>query len=111
MSMVNYQSSFYINREVDSEQRATVLSFRGLALNLGLGLASLFYTGLIAILKANAEQGLDEKALQEYAFTHSLKAFPVYFLVLFACLILFGRLFIRRSHLCFEVPAQKAEEA
>lgn len=101
MGMVNFQSSFYLNREVDSEQRATVLSFRGLACNLGLGLASLLYTGWIAVLKAQAETGLDPGILQERVFVDSLKAFPVYFLVLFLLLIAFGRIFIRRSHLLF----------
>ncbi|NDV62436.1 MFS transporter [Puniceicoccales bacterium CK1056] len=103
MGMVNYQSSYYINREVDSSKRATVLSFRGLALNLGLGLASLFYTGLIAALKAREEAGLSPEALQESVFIDSLKAFPVYFLFLFALVIVFGRMFIRRSQLCFQV--------
>lgn len=88
MGMVNYQSSFYINREVDSANRATVLSFRGLALNLGLGLASLFYTGLITTLKANAEAGLAPEALQKSVFVDSLKAFPLYFLALFMLILL-----------------------
>jgi MFS family permease len=103
MGMVNYQSSFYINREVDSAKRATVLSFRGLALNLGLGFASLLYTGLITTLKAHEESGLSPEALQNAVFVDSLKAFPVYFLILFALIIVFGRIFIRRSQLCFQV--------
>lgn len=106
MGMVNFQSSYYINREVDSAHRATVLSFRGLALNLGLGLASLLYTGLIAVLKAGAEAGLEGKALQEYAFTHSLLAFPGYFVFLFLLILILGRFLIRRVHLCFQVPEE-----
>ena len=96
MSMVNYQSSYYINREVDSAHRATVLSFRGLALNLGLGMASLFYTGLIAALKAQAEEDLSGRELQESVFTDSLAAFPFYFLALFAAVLVLGKRFIRR---------------
>jgi MFS family permease len=102
MGMVNYQSSFYINREVDSSQRATVLSFRGLALNLGLGLASLFYTFLIASLKARADSGLSQEQLQETVFAQSLRAFPVYFLVLFLALVILGRLLIRRRRMLTE---------
>jgi hypothetical protein len=104
MGMVNYQSSFYINREVDSSHRATVLSFRGLALNLGLGVASLFYTGLIAALKVRENSGLSAEDLQEHVFVDSLKAFPLYFLTLFVVVIILGRLFIRRAHICFKVP-------
>lgn len=110
MGMVNYQSSFYINREVDSTKRATVLSFRGLALNLGLGLASLLYTGLIAALKAREEAGLSPDALQEAVFIDSLKAFPFYFLILFALVIVFGRLFTRRRHLYFEMNSGQADD-
>jgi MFS family permease len=91
MGMVNYLSSYYINREVDSSHRATVLSFRGLALNLGLGLASLLYTGLIAGLKKLEESDIPPEALQERVFIDSLKAFPVYFLILFGIVILVGR--------------------
>jgi len=108
MGMVAYQSSFYINREVDSSLRATVLSFRGLALNLGLGLASLFYTGLIAILKGRVDLSVEPSALQEAVFIDSLKAFPLYFLLLLALVLILGRLLIRRSYLCFAVPSEKA---
>ncbi|MGB4247909.1 MAG: MFS transporter [Pseudohongiellaceae bacterium] len=95
LGMVSYQSSYYINKEVDSAHRATVLSFRGLALNLGLGLASLFYTGLIATLKATDRSGLAGDALRETVFTRALPAFPIYFLVLFVLLMALGRRYWR----------------
>lgn len=104
MGMVNYLSSYYINREVDSADRATVLSFRGLALNVGLGVASLLYTGLIALLKANAGDGLSDEQLQAVAFVDALKGFPVYFALLFLLLLYFGKRFIRRLHLCTSAP-------
>jgi MFS family permease len=108
MGMVAFQSSFYINREVDSSHRATVLSFRGLALNLGLAFASLLYTGLIATLKAGAEPGLSPNEVQASVFKDSLKAFPIYFVLLFVLVVVLGRLFIRRSHLCFSVAENKS---
>ncbi|MEX0323372.1 MAG: MFS transporter [Puniceicoccaceae bacterium] len=91
MGMVAFQSSYYLNKEVDSAHRATVLSFRGLALNLGLGLASLFYTGLIAFLKKGMDPALDAKAIQETVFAKSLISFPLYFLLLFVALVLAWR--------------------
>jgi hypothetical protein len=91
MGMVSFQSSYYINHEVDSAHRATVLSFRGLALNLGLGLASLFYTGLIAILRRGVDPGLGDEVVQEIVFVDSLLSFPVYFLLLFVVLVIAGR--------------------
>lgn len=95
LGMVSYQSSYYINKEVDSAHRATVLSFRGLALNLGLGLASLIYTGLIATLRATDSTGLAADALREAVFTRALPAFPIYFLLLFVLLVALGRRYWR----------------
>ncbi len=104
MGMVGYQSSFYLNQEADSKHRATVLSFRGLALNLGLGFASLLYTGLIAAIKQSAEVTAGSTDLQETAFVLSLRAFPVYFLLLLVALLVLGKLFFRNYKVCLEVP-------
>jgi hypothetical protein len=100
MSMVQFQSSFYINHEVDSARRATVLSFKGLALNLGLGLASFLYTALVAGLRGRVESTGGEQQV----FIDSLAAFPVYYLLLFVLLILLGRIFIRERERLFKKP-------
>lgn len=105
MGMVAYQSSYYLNKQVDSAHRATVLSFRGLALNLGLGFASLLYTGLIAAIKATAETDLPARQVQVASFVSSLKAFPLYFIALLLILFILGKLFFRNPERCFEVPA------
>lgn len=90
LGMVQFQASFYLNRAVDSSLRATVLSFRGLALNLGLGFASLLYTGLVATLRARGA-GLPEAQLQEQVFLDALLAFPLYYVVLMVLIILLAR--------------------
>lgn len=95
MGMVQFQSSYYINKEVDSLHRATVLSFKGLALNLGLGFASLLYTGYVALLRAQQEGGIAELAVRETIFLDALRGFPVYFLALFLTLLLLGRVLIK----------------
>lgn len=106
MGMVQYLSSFYINQEVDSAYRATVLSFRGLALNLGLGIASLLYTGWIALL----EKSMPEAAQSSTeVFSRSLGAFPLYYLLLLALILALGRLLIRRKSLLFIAPGQHRE--
>jgi len=104
MGMVSFQSSFYINREVDSAHRATVLSFRGLALNLGLGLASLLYTALIAAIRRGKDQDLSAELVQELVFIESLRAFPLYFLLLFVGLLALGRLLIKNRRHFTRVP-------
>jgi MFS family permease len=100
-SAVAFLQSHYINREVASDQRATILSFRGLANNLGLGAASLFYTLLIGILKSN-HPSLDGAALQDTVFVEALSWFPGYYLALLTIVLITGRLFIRRREKCFQ---------
>ncbi len=95
MGMVQFQSSYYINKEVDSVQRATVLSFKGLALNLGLGFASLLYTAYVALLRTQQEGVVPEEALRDVIFLDALRGFPIYFLALFLILLLLGRALIK----------------
>jgi len=110
MGMVQFQSSFYINRVVDSKQRATVLSFRGLALNLGLGLASLLYTGLVAGLRAGADASLSDEALENQVFVDALAAFPFYYLVLFGVLIIAARAMVSDCSVFFKRPGKKMDK-
>lgn len=95
MGMVQFQSSYYINKEVDSVHRATVLSFKGLALNLGLGFASLLYTAYVALLRTQQEGVLSEEALRETIFMDALRGFPFYFFALFIIVLLLGRALIK----------------
>lgn len=83
--------SHYLNRLASSRIRATVLSFRGLALNVGYGVTGLLYSGLIAIIKGG-ELGhqLDGDALQRAAFAEALAWFAPFFLVLVAVHFLFS---------------------
>ena len=95
MGMVQFQSSYYINKEVDSVHRATVLSFKGLALNLGLGFASLLYTAYVALLRAQQEGTVPQEALRDIIFLDALRSFPIYFLTLFLIVLLLGRALIK----------------
>ncbi len=107
MGMVQFQASYYLNREADSRIRATVLSFKGLALNLGLGFASLLYTALVAALR-EAERGIvPEAELQALVFVESMAAFPVYYLFLFAVILLAARLSISHCDVFLQPPSSK----
>jgi MFS family permease len=101
MGMVQFQSSYYINKEVDSKHRATVLSFKGLALNLGLGFASLLYTAYVAVLRTGQQGLLPESELRDAIFLNALWGFPVYFLLLFFILIFLGRTLIKPRSIVF----------
>jgi MFS family permease len=48
LRMVMFLQSHYLNQLVDSGRRATVLSFRGLAVNVGYGLMSLGFAAAVA---------------------------------------------------------------
>jgi MFS family permease len=104
MSMVQFQSSFYINRAVDSAHRATVLSFRGLALNLGLGLASLLYTFVVAGLRMRVDEQLSAEEVERVVFDQSLLLFPFYYLLLFVVLIIAARIWVARCDIFFKRP-------
>jgi len=95
MGMVQFQSSYYINKEVDSVHRATVLSFKGLALNLGLGFASLLYTAYVSLLRAQQEGTVPEAAFRDAIFLDALRGFPIYFFALFLLVLLLGRALIK----------------
>lgn len=104
MGMVQFQASYYINKEVDSSIRATVLSFKGLALNLGLGIASLLYTAYVAALRAQQQEALSGESLNTAVFIDSLAAFPIYYLVLFTLVILLARVMIGNYDVFFAKP-------
>ena len=104
MGMVQFHASYYINKEVDSSIRATVLSFKGLALNLGLGVASLLYTAYVAALRRQQQETLSGESLETAVFVDSLAVFPVYYLVLFVLVILLARVMIRNRDVFFAKP-------
>jgi hypothetical protein len=56
MSAITYQVSYYLNAAVDSSQRATVLSFKGLAFNLGYGFVSLAFAGALRALRGGGPE-------------------------------------------------------
>jgi MFS family permease len=59
MSLTEFFASHYLNKVVtDSRQRATVLSFRGLAFNLAYGVAGLLFAGLTHLLGKHDPPGV-----------------------------------------------------
>lgn len=83
--LLNYFTSHYLNAAVDSAHRATVLSFRGLALNLGFGALSLVYGAILRGLASSPEATHSERAatLADSAYRESLPWLPWLFLLLY----------------------------
>jgi MFS family permease len=86
MRLLMFLQSHYLNQLVDSQHRATVLSFRGLAVNISYGLMSLaFAAAVTAVEKAAPEAG------QGVAFDRVVQLLPGYFLVLVAGFLIWAR--------------------
>src|SRR5262249_5637191 len=74
MGLLNFFLSNYLNALVDSSERATVLSFRGLAFNMGYGLVSVLFAALMKHLATTSPSGSSE----ELIFAASLLWLPWY---------------------------------
>lgn len=88
LGLLNFFTSNYLNAEVDSRRRATVLSFKGLALNIGFGVTS----GLYALLLAALREGDEETGT---AFRESLYWLPGLFLVMLGAFLIW---FFRKAN-------------
>jgi len=84
MMALGYMVSYYLNAIADSAHRATVLSFKGVAFNLGYGFISLLFA---LVLRAVRDHN-DPQA----AFSHGLLFLPAWLLLgTVLCAILFRR--------------------
>lgn len=93
MRFLQYFLSHYLNKVTPSEQRATVLSFKGLSMNLAFGLLTQMFGVLTAqIYLSNKFKDAPDPQLS--AFQYSLEWWPYYFSV--GVIILFG--FIRLKY-------------
>lgn len=83
--LMNFFVSANLNKAAPSEQRATILSFRGLTNNIAYGVIGMFYALLIIRIKADKDiasaDGELSAAMQESVYVEALAWFPGYFLV------------------------------
>lgn len=87
MYLIGFFVSRYLNEIAPSEQRATVLSFKGLSMNVSYGMISILYSGLIASLRLG-----DGDLTQGGLLVEALQWFPWYFLVLVVLVFVAQRL-------------------
>jgi len=88
MMFVSFFTSHYLNRITASHQRATVLSFKGLAFNLAYGLIGFFFALLISYQRSTSEAAHPtwaQTAIEDLAFQRAIGWFPWYTI---ACLVL-----------------------
>ncbi len=98
--LVGFFLSYYLNKATSSEQRATVLSFKGMFLNLGYGGIGLLYALLLAFLRRQAQQAqpdIAEGLLKNQVFIDSLPWFVGYFGLLLGVLFLLSWSMLRKK--------------
>ena len=86
-------SGIYINRITSSEQRATVLSFKGLSYNICYGLLGVLY----ALLIKTHKQTMAGDHIDDAAFIDTFFWFPALFVIVFICLQIFQTLVLKRT--------------
>ena len=98
MMFTNFFSSRYLNQITASEQRATVLSFKGLSYNLAYGMAGLLYALLLAFLRRHPAiiAAVGDKDLETLVFEQSFLYLPGYFILMLAVLIMVARHQLKR---------------
>ncbi|CAN5424894.1 MFS transporter [soil metagenome] len=100
MRFTHYFLSQYLNRVTDSARRATVLSFKGIALNLGYFTTTLLFGVQTSYLShrlfGTAEENLAEPE-QNRVFAEAISLWPWYFAATLAAAYLFMRLRYRQG--------------
>lgn len=99
MMLTSFFTSHYLNQIAEPQQRATVLSYKGLAFNAAYGIIGILYAGLITKLRIDVVKTSPQLALplvENDAFRYSIGYFPYYlFLILILvsiiCLLHFQR--------------------
>jgi MFS family permease len=102
LSSIGFLQSHYLNKAVDSSRRATALSFKGLALNVGMGLASVLYAWLLRHLEAG---GLSKEA----TFFPGLRWFAPYAAVLALLVFLAGAWLLKGQAGCPDAESEAKE--
>jgi MFS family permease len=92
MYFTGFFVSFHINRVTSSDQRATVLSFKGLFYNISYGVLGVLYALLLKIKK----QGIHSEQVENAVFMDTFSWFPITFLIWFFILLIIYFLWLNR---------------
>ena len=83
MYFTGFFVSFYINQVASSDQRATVLSFKGLAYNISYGILGVLYALLLKIKRP----GVHTDSVENTLFMDTFSGFPITFIFWFLILL------------------------
>lgn len=111
MRLLHFFISNYLNRVTSSKNRATVLSFRSMAMNLAYGGTVLAYGLQSKFLRTRPEKRNrqhDSEALEQDVFAQAISFWWIYFVVTVIGLYLFRKLKYRQN--LNEMLAQEAQK-
>jgi MFS family permease len=99
MRFLHYFLSQYLNAAVDSTHRATVLSFKGLSINLSYGIITLLFGLQTAILRGRltGADSVESDAVKREVFAAALPWWPVAYVVSGCLLYLIVRIYCKCS--------------
>ncbi len=98
MMLTSFFTSHYLNRITSSDQRATVLSFKGLCFNLAYGMIGLLYALLMQQLRTKNDTNhpdWTEQLVESQSFRESISWFPGYTLLMLAFFFVFCWWYLR----------------
>ena len=84
MMLTSFFTSHYLNKIAEPHQRATILSYKGLAFNGAYGVIGILYAGLITQLRHGVHESHPEWAIspvEDEAFRGSITWFPWYLIL------------------------------
>jgi len=93
MYMTGFFVSHYLNHITQSNQRATVLSFKGLSFNLSYGIIGLLYSVLLSWLRpqvAITHTNINSQTLENIIFIKSFQWFPWAFFIGLVIFLMFA---------------------
>ncbi len=116
LMMVSFFTSHYLNLLASSEQRATVLSFKGMAFNLAYGALGVFFAMLLQYIRTGTQESHSEwskQLVENSSFMTAIGCFPWYAMLFFVIIVLYFRKKLRHDamyrQLC-ENPSFQGED-
>ena len=100
LMLTAFFTSHYLNEITSSEQRATVLSFKGLAFNLAYGIIGVLFAWLIIHLRTDltaAHPDWTRQLIDNQAFKDSFLWMPGYFLALITAIGLYSARVLKKK--------------
>ncbi len=98
MYFTGFFASYYINRETNSKQRATVLSFKGLIYNISYGLLGIVYALVLKTQRAGLEgMVMDGQQKETQIFMDAFVSFPLLFMAGMVVMFVFSCLMFKKS--------------